>query len=270
MTGADAFISTICQAPHEDAPRLVYADWLEERGDPRAEFIRVQVELAGLREPEWLTHGNVFQLSGNELIRDHCVACQASQDDLCRWHTLTPRSDELLATNRREWTMAGLEFDKWDWFKESDTDKWFVCFMPHKPHDDSPHMKFDFRRGFPELLTCRWEEWAAHHEAMRRAMPVTKVMLTTWPDASDLCKFAQVHFGQGSPGNRINRHLELLRAEWPGIEFVLPRPDLVAMMAERIGRRVAEDVERRILGLDVADGLDATVMAVTMRRGPLV
>jgi uncharacterized protein (TIGR02996 family) len=36
--------------PDDDAPRLVYADWLEERGDPRAEFIRVQCELARLGE----------------------------------------------------------------------------------------------------------------------------------------------------------------------------------------------------------------------------
>lgn len=36
-----------------DAPRLVYADWLEEHGDaPRAEFIRVQCELATAPTPE--------------------------------------------------------------------------------------------------------------------------------------------------------------------------------------------------------------------------
>ena len=36
-------------APDEDAPRLVLADWLEERGESgRAEFVRVQCELAAL------------------------------------------------------------------------------------------------------------------------------------------------------------------------------------------------------------------------------
>ncbi len=35
--------------PKEDGPRLVYADWCEENGDlDRAEFVRVQVELAKL------------------------------------------------------------------------------------------------------------------------------------------------------------------------------------------------------------------------------
>jgi uncharacterized protein (TIGR02996 family) len=43
----DALLRAVWDAPHDDAPRLVYADWLEENGDAaRAEFIRVQIELA--------------------------------------------------------------------------------------------------------------------------------------------------------------------------------------------------------------------------------
>jgi len=39
----------VVAAPHDDAPRLIYADWLEENGSPeRAEFIRVQCRLARL------------------------------------------------------------------------------------------------------------------------------------------------------------------------------------------------------------------------------
>ena len=42
-----AFLQTISAAPDDDLPRLVFADWLEERGDAeRAEFIRLQCELA--------------------------------------------------------------------------------------------------------------------------------------------------------------------------------------------------------------------------------
>jgi serine/threonine-protein kinase len=37
----DAFLQAIAAAPEDDAPRLVYADWLEERGDPRAEYLRL-------------------------------------------------------------------------------------------------------------------------------------------------------------------------------------------------------------------------------------
>lgn len=46
MIGSEPFLQEILAAPGDDGPRLVYADWLEERGDPRGEFIRIQCELA--------------------------------------------------------------------------------------------------------------------------------------------------------------------------------------------------------------------------------
>jgi uncharacterized protein (TIGR02996 family) len=33
-----------CARTHDDTPRLVLADWLEEHGDFRAEFVRAAVE----------------------------------------------------------------------------------------------------------------------------------------------------------------------------------------------------------------------------------
>jgi uncharacterized protein (TIGR02996 family) len=43
-----AFLARVCADPDGDGPRLIYADWLDERGDPRGEFIRVQTALARL------------------------------------------------------------------------------------------------------------------------------------------------------------------------------------------------------------------------------
>jgi uncharacterized protein (TIGR02996 family) len=49
---AAAFLEHIRANPTDDAPRLVYADWLDEHGQPeRAAFIRIQIERAGL--PKW-------------------------------------------------------------------------------------------------------------------------------------------------------------------------------------------------------------------------
>src|SRR5262249_22441200 len=49
MSAQAGFLSDIIEHPDDDTPRLVYADWLEENGDPdRAEFIRVQIERARL------------------------------------------------------------------------------------------------------------------------------------------------------------------------------------------------------------------------------
>lgn len=47
MSDRAAFISTILDNPADDTARLVFADWLEEHGEPeRAEFIRCQIEAA--------------------------------------------------------------------------------------------------------------------------------------------------------------------------------------------------------------------------------
>jgi len=59
MPDDPAFLRMIAATPDDDAPRLVYADVLDERGDPasvaRAEFIRIQCERARHKpdSPEW-------------------------------------------------------------------------------------------------------------------------------------------------------------------------------------------------------------------------
>jgi uncharacterized protein (TIGR02996 family) len=45
-----AILQTIIDDPDDDVPRLVIADWYEENGNPeRAEFIRVQIKLEGMK-----------------------------------------------------------------------------------------------------------------------------------------------------------------------------------------------------------------------------
>ena len=48
----DAFLHDILAHPDDDAPRLIYADWLDEHNDPRGEFIRTQCALAQLSEED--------------------------------------------------------------------------------------------------------------------------------------------------------------------------------------------------------------------------
>src|SRR3954467_15788293 len=43
MSDEAALLAAILMHPDEDTPRLMYADWLDEHGQPeRAEFIRIQ------------------------------------------------------------------------------------------------------------------------------------------------------------------------------------------------------------------------------------
>jgi len=69
MMHNEAFHQIILENPVDDAPRLIYADWLEEHGDPRGEFIRLQCELAKLPKE----HPTRAELHDREaqLLADH-------------------------------------------------------------------------------------------------------------------------------------------------------------------------------------------------------
>jgi uncharacterized protein (TIGR02996 family) len=68
MHDRDLFLSAILANPDDDLPRLVFADYLDESGDAeRAEFIRVQCELAGL--PVHDLRRPVLQAREVELLR---------------------------------------------------------------------------------------------------------------------------------------------------------------------------------------------------------
>src|SRR5262245_48553832 len=48
MSEDEPFLRAILTNPDDRVSRLVYADWLDERGDPKAEFIRLEAQLAEL------------------------------------------------------------------------------------------------------------------------------------------------------------------------------------------------------------------------------
>jgi uncharacterized protein (TIGR02996 family) len=61
----DALLAEVHAHPDDDAPRLVYADALLERGDPRGELITLQCRLAGaLGDP-------ALRVRERELLREH-------------------------------------------------------------------------------------------------------------------------------------------------------------------------------------------------------
>jgi uncharacterized protein (TIGR02996 family) len=56
VEGEKGFLRAIAASPDDDTTRLVYADWLEERGDLRAEYLRVEyrVRVEGTKETSLL------------------------------------------------------------------------------------------------------------------------------------------------------------------------------------------------------------------------
>ncbi len=87
MSAAPALLAAIRDRPDDDTPRLAYADWLDDAGDAaRAEFVRVQVQLARLP--------------------DHDPARPALED----------REHELLAAHEPAWLgVPPQALTEWDW-----------------------------------------------------------------------------------------------------------------------------------------------------------
>src|SRR5262245_47228166 len=63
--------AAVAASPDDDAPRLVYADWLSARGDPRGEFIRVQCALAETKRPA--KERNELRQREAALLRKHAA-----------------------------------------------------------------------------------------------------------------------------------------------------------------------------------------------------
>jgi uncharacterized protein (TIGR02996 family) len=70
MSEDESFLQAIIDRPDDDMLRLVFADWLEEHGDgDRAEFIRVQIELANL--PAGAPRAKELTIREQELLSVH-------------------------------------------------------------------------------------------------------------------------------------------------------------------------------------------------------
>ena len=67
----EGFLNAIAHEPDDDALRLIYADWLEEQGDTRADLVRVQVELACRNLPG--ERRTALRLRERELLAEHAA-----------------------------------------------------------------------------------------------------------------------------------------------------------------------------------------------------
>lgn len=163
MSDKDALLAAIIREPAEDAPRLVYADLLDEAGEAeRAEFIRVQIELAGLNPSREDHDWDLYARAAG--IKYKCLAtCEK-----CSRERLQARETEILGAHL-------------GWFPES----MIPCFsgdgrisVGGKPNGFGPPIFFRFARGFVSEVRAPLSVLMAHLPAIARAHPVTRVELT--------------------------------------------------------------------------------------------
>lgn len=162
MTEREAFLADIIANPTDDVPRLIFADWLEERGEPeRANFIRVQCELAK-DEKQKCAHRWVIDLPVEINSKVYLLPANTNCG-LCRWCLLKKREEELQVKNVLNWVQKDFPWLVKDWTLTNT--HWFICGEK-------------FRRGFVAEATMSCADWLRYGERLSQETPLEKVTLT--------------------------------------------------------------------------------------------
>jgi uncharacterized protein (TIGR02996 family) len=149
MSPENPFLRALLAQPDDDTLRLAMADWLDENDEPaRAEFIRVQVELArGVEDRE---RRNVLEKRQAEILIEH------------KHEWVRPF---LEALDGQEGESGGWEFDRSN-YEPRYADKWWGDCV--------------FRRGFAEYFHVPAAVMNRHGEKLARLAPVRELYLDHW------------------------------------------------------------------------------------------
>ena len=181
MSDGDAILAAILAKPEDDAPRLVYADWLEEfggeAGAARGEFIRVQIELAKPHPcsmPDVCIFGPALLSFGPQQTKPSCGKPECWKET-CRREPFRLRERELLGEHGFEW-MKGFG-------------------VKSSRHDDGQRYTFQivttsligsgievvFQRGFLHSATCQTYDAIHYLDQVRKREPLRQLFLQDRP-----------------------------------------------------------------------------------------
>jgi uncharacterized protein (TIGR02996 family) len=237
------WIATIAANHDEDVPRLMCADWLTDHGeDDRAEFIRVQCELA--RTPKVVHYA---ERHGKTLSDYRCEWCNSlfgfPSDE--PFILMCPKCKEGRTSVRQKtqyaestWGLNNREQELWKslHFLPETVGAWTTLGVPA---NYSSQFSAGLRRGFVERITGPTLNWLTHADAITPYHPVKRVKLTTpihWHVVNYDMYLSEYHDGIGRTTMRrckvmdpdgVDRLLQngdihaVLRHEWPGIAFDL-------------------------------------------------
>jgi uncharacterized protein (TIGR02996 family) len=173
LSDRDALFAAIRANPEEDTPRLMFADWLDEQGDEashtRAEFIRLQCELARLDNDGSDSHA-VY-----EFLRDRDYVTRPTADwtkidlGIHRRVALTMRARDLLKWHEEEWVPKLPKKAKVEWLT--------VPFDEKQP--------LGFHRGFAHRVRINDpRKLAAVAEQLRRSSPAVTLVANEFTSES--------------------------------------------------------------------------------------
>jgi uncharacterized protein (TIGR02996 family) len=162
MTEHEAFVRAVCESPFDDTPRLIFADWLEERGDyARSEFIRVQCEIAEI----------YLQVTDSRDNLNPPLGWSIPEETHSRMDLLRRRELELLEAHGSVW-------------------RWDFALAVTQPVPTDPgaayragglamrlHKDARFRRGFVAHVTLDSQTFLAHARELALAAPLERITL---------------------------------------------------------------------------------------------
>jgi uncharacterized protein (TIGR02996 family) len=153
LSDRDALFAAICANTAEDTPRLMFADWLEENGDPdRAEFVRLQCELAALAD-DGASHAMYAFL--HDRYRPGLMATDWTRVDMGvhRLLALETRAGDLQRQHAQQWLPKTAKRCKAEWV--------------------------GFHRGFPHWLDSRdWRAWKHLAPVVSKSAPALALHYT--------------------------------------------------------------------------------------------
>ena len=102
------------EAAKDEVAQLVYADWLDEQGDPRGELIRINVELSKMTYDQGLVACqacNPYKLPSADIYPTGCDVCPEqsgwmeamTKEDREHFHQLIERRLEILENLPKRW-----------------------------------------------------------------------------------------------------------------------------------------------------------------------
>ena len=215
-----SFLQTIIQNPDSDAPRLVFADWLEEHGqEDRCEFIRIQIELARLGSPRvtFGDSGDAHNHDEGSRYRCHLTQSKGGPDyydaDSSHFAPAGSRVDVRRGIMKHgKWVIEVVHGLRVVGVKHGIVNGYVLArdglSVPFPAERfEALHRRerelldgalltwnnypgwmkeWQFRRGFVEVITCAWADFLANHAAIRAACPLRFCNLTTRPDDLDV------------------------------------------------------------------------------------
>jgi uncharacterized protein (TIGR02996 family) len=159
MDTKTALLRAILDNPADDLPRLVYADWCDEHGEPeRAEFVRLQIALhhSDPDRPTFLIDdGDRAKLAPAARREQEIWAAAVAAETVFDWFPVFP--------GRTFTSMAGVGH-LWD--GDPDT------------YESDGGIRAVARRGFVDLVACPLSYWLEHGPRVVREHPVREVRVT--------------------------------------------------------------------------------------------